>query len=100
MKIHKKKKGKEGFKCDEGVFSCQGMTTLIKHKNTQHPLVCKRVETPEKTLCEVIEEVQCNKYTNEKNESKTCVEFEEELGLYEIELIDGGGVLVCNLCNE
>ena len=76
------------------------MTTLRKHKNTKHPIVCKRVETPDKTLSEVIEEVQCNKYTNEKNESKTCVEFEEELGLYEIELTDGGVVLVCNLCNE
>ena len=76
------------------------MTTLRKHKSTKHPIVGKRVETPDKILSEVIEEVQCNKYTNEKNESKTCVEFEEELGLYEIELIDGGGVLVCNLCNE
>ena len=48
----------------------------------------------------VIEEVQGNKYSNEKNESKTCVKFEEELGLYEILLIDGGVVLACNLCNE
>ena len=64
-----------------------------------HPIVGKHVETPEFFLSEVIEKVQWNKYTNEKNESKTCVDFEEELGLYEIEFIDGGGVLVCNLCN-
>ena len=35
MKIHKKKTGKEGFKCDECEFSCKCMTTLIKHKKTQ-----------------------------------------------------------------
>ena len=46
------------------------------------------------------QEVKDADHTKNENENKSGIDFEEEMGLYKIELVEGGVVLVCNLCNE
>ena len=46
------------------------------------------------------QEVKDADHTKNENENKSGIDFEEEMGLYQIELVEGGVVLVCNLCNE
>ena len=46
------------------------------------------------------EEVKDTDHTKNENKNKSSIDFKEEMGLYQIKLVKGGVVLVCNLCNE
>ena len=95
-KNHDKNKGKEWYTCDECQFSCQGLTTLKKHTNTRHPKANESSKHPEE---ETAKETNTQQH-NDHDKSIGCCDSEEELALYEIELVDGGVVVVCNLCQE
>ena len=79
--------------CD---FSCQGMNTFKKHKNTRHQKVQEISDYSEKVHSEATPDIANNDSKSFENKSVS----EGDIGLYEIELVNGVVVLVCNLCQE
>ena len=84
------------FKCDDCQFTCGGKTTLRKHKNTKHPKCFDAIGASSK----MVDEKKDTDHTKNEKENKNSIDFEEEMILYQIELVEGGVVLVCNLCDE
>ena len=85
-------------KCDTCKYSCKSLNTLAKHKNTKHPAV---LQDNEKGCLEVIEK----QYSDKEGEKETNLNdntsiSEKDIGLYEIEMVDGKVVIVCNHCEE
>ena len=86
----------KGHKCDKCEYSCKSLNTFRKHVNTKHP-----------TVLEINEEDQSKKSDQKDSDSSEVKDhsdsedkFENDIGLYEIEMIDGGILCVCNFCDE
>ena len=72
------------IKCLECLYSCETKVPFLKHMNTKHP---------HKML-----DVRENSFEGENNESET--DFEDKTSLFNIEMVNGEPVCVCNLCDE
>ena len=72
------------IKCLECLFSCEAEVTFQKHMNTKHPH----------------ERLKDSDYSCEEENNENATDSGDELSLFDIEMVNGEPVCVCNLCDE